>query len=220
MQVAFPYPVELRSQLPTWVGLRHQPFTNIDSETFGRPTLNGFWKVEMGVVARGMQAHLALSSFVTQMSAGGTVCALPICTTWRPRDAQGRSLVGRGFASPYVTDHTGFGSDPFDGFRLLAQARHRDSYIDVIRPGLSQLLPGHFITLGERLHQVVKVTHINEQPNRIRVSVMPNIRGGYPTNTTVVVDHLQLRAQMEDADDVEHWQVPHSKAKAVFLEAF
>src|SRR5690606_6513323 len=112
-------------------------------------------------------------------------------------DNHGRRLSMGGVAPEYTFDHVGFINDPFEGFTLRAAASPRDSYIDVNKPALSQLWPGHFITLGDRIHQVVNVTSIGEFPNRIRVSVMPNIREAQPVGEVVIVDQLRLRCRME-----------------------
>lgn len=128
MQVSFPFPVKLQSSVPKLEGLRFQPFTNIDGETFAKPALNGVWRLDMTVLAHDMQSHLALSSFVTQMSAAGTTCVVPVCTQWRPNDQNGRRLTGCDMAPVYTFDHVGFLGEPFDGFTLRAAAAHRASY--------------------------------------------------------------------------------------------
>lgn len=202
MQVSFPFPVKLQSSVPKLEGLRFQPFTNIDGETFAKPALNGFWRLDMTVLAHDMQSHLALSSFVTQMSAAGTTCVVPVCTQWRPNDQRGRRLTGCDMAPAYTFDHVGFLGEPFDGFTLRAAAAHRASYIDVNKPALSQLWPGHFISLGDRLHQVVNTTAINESETAIRVSIMPNIREAQPSGAVVIVDQLRLKVMMESGDQI------------------
>lgn len=202
MQVSFPFPVKLQSSVPKLEGLRFQPFTNVDGETFAKPALNGFWRLDMTVLAHDMQSHLALSSFITQMSAAGTTCIVPVCTQWRPNDQRGRRLTGCDMAPLYMFDHVGFMGEPFDGFTLRAAAAHRASYIDVNKPALSQLWPGHFITLGDRLHQVVNTTAIGESETAIRVSIMPNIREAQPPGAVVVVDQLRLKCMLESGDQI------------------
>lgn len=202
MQVSFPFPVKLQSSVPRLEGLRFQPFTNIDGETFAKPALNGFWRLDMTVLAHDMQSHLALSSFITQMSAAGTTCVVPVCTQWRPNDQRGRRLTGCDMAPLYMFDHVGFMGEPFDGFTLRAAAAHRASYIDVNKPSLSQLWPGHFITLGDRLHQVVNTTSIGESETAIRVSIMPSVREAQPSGAVVVVDQLRLKCVMESGDQI------------------
>lgn len=202
MQVSFPFPVKLQSSVPKLEGLRFQPFTNIDGETFAKPALNGFWRLDMTVLAHDMQSHLALSSFITQMSAAGTTCVVPVCTQWRPNDQNGRRLTGCDMAPAYTFDHVGFLGEPFDGFTLRAAAAHRASYINVNKPRLSQLWPGMFISLGDRLHQVVNTTSINESETAIRVSIMPNIREAQPLGTVVIVDQLRLKVMMESGDQI------------------
>lgn len=219
MRVAFPYPVRLQSSLPRLEGQRLGTFTNIDGETFSRPSLNGFWRVDMTVVAYTMQAQLALSAFVTAMS-GHARCVVPICTGWRPNDANGRPLARGGVAPEYTLDHVGFANDPFDGFTLRASASHRDSYIDVNKPALSHLWPGMFVTIGEHLHQVVNVSAIAESDTASRVSVMPSIRGNHDTGTVVVVDQLKLLCAMESGDQVGLDTSPIKTARLSFIEAF
>lgn len=218
MQVPFPWPVRIMSQIPQLDGTRHEPFTNIDGEPFAKPSLNGHWRVEMQVVARGMQGHLALSSFITSMS-GAATCVIPICA-WLPNDQRGRRLTARDMAPRFTFDHTGFLGEPFDGFTLRAAAQRRDSYVDINKPALSQLWPGHFISLGDRLHQVVNVTAIDESETAIRVSVMPNLRQDYPLGELVVVDQLRLRCRMLDADQISQIGEPFKTPTISFVEAF
>lgn len=219
MQVTFPYPVRLHSAVPTLSGMRLNPFTNIDGEAFARPTLNGRWRLEMRVVAWGMQAQLALSSFITSMS-GHATCVVPVYTQWRPNDRNGRMLARGGIASEYTFDHVGFASEPFDGFRLRAPASHRHSYIDIEKPLLSDLRPGHYITLGDRLHHVVNVSAIGESETAIRVSVMPNIRDNHDSGTVVIVDQLRLKCHMESGDQIGLSTDPIKVAGLSFVEAF
>lgn len=219
MRVAFPYPVRLQSSIPRLDGQRLGTFTNIDGEAFARPSLNGFWRVDMTVVARDMQAQLALSAFVTAMS-GHARCVVPICTQWRPNDDRGRPLARGGVAPEYTFDHVGFANDPFDGFTLRAPASHRDSYIDVDKPALSHLRPGMFISPGERLHQVVNVSAIADSETAIRVSVLPPIRGNHDAGSLVVVDQLRLLCQMESGDQIGVDTSPIKTARLSFIEAF
>lgn len=219
MRVAFPHPVRLQSSLPRLDGQRLGTFTNIDGETFSKPSLNGFWRVDMDVIAYTMQSQLALSAFVTAMS-GHARCVVPICTGWRPNDNRGRPLARGGVAPEYTLDHTGFANDPFDGFTLRAPASHRDSYIDVTKPELSHLWPGMHITLGERLHQVVSVSAIDESETAIRASVMPPIRGNHDAGAIVVVDQLRLLCQMESGDQIGLDTSPIKTARLSFIEAF
>ena len=219
MRVAFPYPVRLQSSIPRLDGQRLGTFTNIDGEAFARPSLNGYWRLDMTVVAREMQAQLALSAFVTAMS-GHARCVVPICTQWRPNDDRGRPLARGGVAPEYTFDHVGFANDPFDGFTLRAPASHRDSFIDVNKPELSHLWPGMFITLGERLHQVINVSAIADSDTAIRASVMPPIRGNHDAGTVVVVDQLRLLCAMESGDQIGLDTSPIKTARLSFIEAF
>lgn len=219
MRFSFPHPVRLQSSVPVLQGMRHDPFINIDNESFGKPTLNGFWRLDMQVVALDMQAHLALSAFVTAMS-GHAECVVPVCVQWRPNDNTGRRLTGGHPVSAWTFDHAGFATDPFDGFTLEAPAGHRDSYIDVNKPRLSNLAPGHYVTLGDRLHQVVNVSAIDEREDRIRVSLMPNIRGDHPAGTIVVVDQLRLRCRMESGDQIGLDLGRFRQSTLSFIEAF
>lgn len=219
MEFSFPYPVKLQSSLPTLGGLRLGRFTNIDGEPFDRPSLNGVWRLDVRVVARGMDAQLALSAFVTAMSGNGT-CVVPVCTQWRPNGYNGRMLARGGVAPEYTFDHVGFSDDPFDGFTLRSPASQRDSFIDINKPELSQLRPGHMITLDDRLYHVIKVSSIAESETAIRVSVMPNIRGNHDAGEIVIVDQLRLKCRMESGDQIGFSTEPMKLASLSFIEAF
>ncbi|RWR28855.1 hypothetical protein D2T31_12140 [Sinirhodobacter populi] len=208
------------SQTVTLDGMRFDPFTNIQGETFANPTLNGYWRIDMQLVARTAQEKLALSSFITQMSPGSARCIVPVCGVARPNDANGRPLTGCLMAPEYTYDHVGFRGEVFRGYTLEAAASHRDSYIDVVKPALSALWPGHYISLGDRLHQVVNVTHLDESETRVRLSVMPSIRGNHAAGETVIVDSTRLACRLESGDQ---FAVGGSKFKTVslsFVEAF
>ena len=219
MRVAFPHPVRLQSSLPRLDGQRLGQFTNIDGETFARPSLNAFWRVDMTVVAYTMQAQLALSSFVTAMS-GNARCVVPICTGWRPNDVNGRMLARGGVAPEYTLDHVGFENDPFTGFLLRSSASHRNTFIDVTKPALSHLWPGMFITIADRLHQVMNVSAIHDSETACRVSIMPPIRGNHDAGTVVVVDQLKLICRLESGDQIGLDTSPIKTARLSFVEAF
>lgn len=219
MQIAFPPGILISRIKPRLMGLRHDPFVNIDGEPFARPTLNGLWRVDVTMIASTERQVLALSSFLTAMR-GQATTLLPMTTRWLPNGDNGRRLHGFAHAARAGRDVLHFAEAPFDGFTLRAAASHRDGYIDVNTPALSELVAGHFLTLGDRLHQVVNVTSIGEHARRYRVSVMPNLRAAYPADEIVIVDHLQLRCMLESADDIEAWNVPHAEIGATFVEAF
>lgn len=220
MDVAFPHPVRVRTSVPSLTGLRYQPFTNIDGETFAVPALNGFWKLDMSLIATDIRAQLALSAFVTQMEAAGATCIVPVAVQARPNDDTGRMIRPNAAAPEYTFDHVGWDGAPFDGFKLRVAAAHRDSYLDINKPALSQLWPGHYITLDDRLYQVVKVSAIAESETAIRVSVMPNIRGAHTINKVVVVDQLALKCKMESGDQIGASFEPVRFGNVSFVEAF
>ncbi|MCZ4351529.1 hypothetical protein O4H61_03285 [Roseovarius aestuarii] len=220
MQVAFPYPVKVRTSIPLLSGLRFTPFTNIDGESFAKPALNGFWRLDLGLLAIDMQGQLALSAFVTQMEAASATCVVPICVQWLPNDETGRMLRASRAAPDFTFDHIGWDGDPFDGYTLSAAASHRDSFIDVTKPALSQIWPGHYISLGDQLYQVTAVSAIGESETEIRLSVMPNIRGDHDVDDVVIVDQLRLNCRMEIGDQIGSGIDVVKAANISLVEAF
>lgn len=202
MEYGFPFPVRIQSQVPQLEGLRLSPFTNLDGEQHPRPTLNGRWRINMAVVARGEGAQLALAAFYDAMSQGGATCVVPVCTQFRPNNHDGRMLTGCDMAPEYTFEHVGFLGEPFDGFTLRVAANHRDSYIDVNMPLLSKIRAGHLISLGERLHRVINVNFISESETAARLSLIPNVRGSYPAGEIVIVDQLRIKCQMLEGDPI------------------
>lgn len=219
MQVAFPFPVRLSSSVPRLEGQRLSTFTNIDGESFAQPALNAYWRIDMNVVATTTQAQMALSAFVTAMG-GHATCVVPICTQWRPNNSAGRPLARGGHAPDFMTDHTGFVNSPFPGFSLRSAASHRDSYLEITKPELSQLMPGHFVSLGDRLHQVIAVSAINESRTEVRASVLPCVRGNYDVGSLVVVDQLRLICRLESGDQIGLDTNAFKPATLSFVEAF
>ncbi|OJH46170.1 hypothetical protein [Paracoccus sp. SM22M-07] len=219
MQINFPGNIRIKRIRPRLEGLRSSPFVNIDGEPYARPSLNGRWRVEMDLMCAIEDEYLALSAFLMAMSAGNTT-TLPMTTHWLPNDSNGRRLNGFAEAPEFTGNHEGWISEPFAGYTLRTPATRRDSFIDVNVPELSQLRPGHRITLGDRLHEVIGASHIAESDTAQRLSLMPNVRQNADAGSLVVVDQLKLHAQMESAGDLEVWQVPFGEVTAVFVEAF
>ena len=220
MQVSFPYPVCVQTTSMDLDGMRFSPFTNIDNESFGKPTLNGFWRVDMSLIGLSQQAQLALSAFHTQMKPASARCVIPVISQWRPNDENGRMLAHNHPAPEWTFDHVGFAAEPFDGFTLRPAVSHRESYIDVDKPALSQLWPGHYISLGKHLHKVVNVSAIDESETAIRVSVMPNIRGNHNAGEVVIVDQLALEVTCVESDPIVNEGARMSPVGFSFVEAF
>jgi hypothetical protein len=220
MEVAFPWPCRVASCVPKLEGLRHEPFVNIDGEPFARPTLNGFWSVDLELFARGNEAQMAMSGFVTSMSAGGTSCVIPIPSHWRPVDARGRRIAGSNPSPLFTRGHAGFASQPFGGYTLRAAAGRRNSYIDINMPALGQIVVGQLITLGDRLHQVVNMSALDEHPSRARLSLMPNLRDFYPVGAVVVVDQLRLKVQMQTGEPIDPGRGLFKRSTLRMVEAF
>ena len=219
MQINFPGNIRIRRIRSRLEGLRLSPFTNIDGEPFARPSLNGHWRAEMDLLCSNEDEYLALSSFLTAMR-GGNTTVLPMTTQWLPNDASGRKLNGFQQAPEYTSTHEGWLGTPFGGYTLRAAAQRGHSFIDVNAPALSKLRPGHKISLGERMHEVIADSAIGEMETAQRVSLMPNVRDNQNVGAVVVVDQLKLRAQMESAGDLDTWNIPFGEVTAVFIEAF
>lgn len=221
MQVSFPYPTRFISSMPDLDGLRHSPFVNIDNESFAAPKLNGYWRVNMRLLAHGMQGQLALSSFITAMRYAGTTCVIPICVHHWPNNEHGRPLSGNCAVNEWTDNHTGFVAEPFDGFRLVSNVSHRDSYVDVETPALSRLMPGHFFSLGnDTLYQVLNTNSISETPRRYRVHVAPFIRGDHAAGDLVIVDQIRLRCHMRSGEQIGLDTNLFKTSQLEFVEAF
>ncbi|CAM3090332.1 hypothetical protein PANO111632_02595 [Paracoccus nototheniae] len=219
MEIHFPGNIRIKRIRARLEGLRLSPFTNIDGETFARPQMNGFWRVEMDLMCAEEDEYLALSSFLTAMR-GGNTTVLPMTTHWLPNGSNGRRLNGFQEAPEFTAEHAGFASDPFPGFTLRAPCARRNSFIDVNTPELSRLRSGHDITIGERLYKVVNAVQLDESATAQRLSLMPNVRDDRAAGALVIVDQLRLRAQMESAGDLEAWNIPSGEVTAIFIEAF
>lgn len=222
MQIAFPDPVKLRTSVPVLDGLRHgEGFINIDGETFGKPRLNGRWRVSMDVFSHDMQSHLALTHFVTAMSPGHATCAVPIHLPYRPLGNDNRMLSACRTAPDHSVHHLGYKSEPYDGFILSAAAARRDGHIVVTRTNEGQVLPGMHITLGNRLHQVMDVSHPDETDRKkTRLDLLPYLRADYPAGEIVIVDYLTVLCRMVRGDQIGATLGPVQTSRLEFVEAF
>lgn len=77
-----------------------------------------------------------------------------------------------------------------------------------------------FISLGDRLHQVVNTTSIGESETAIRVSIMPNVREAQPLGTVVIVDQLRLKCMMESGEQIGVTTGRFQSSTLSFVEAF
>lgn len=220
MEFAFPGGLHLLSNAATLTGMRGDPFININGEPFGRPMLNGAWQIRMQVLAKSAQSKLGLSAFVTAMQIPHATCMVPVRALSYPADAAGRPLSASMISPEFGADHMGFAADRAEGYELLTAASHRDSWIDLVKPAASQLMPGHYLTIGDRLYQVIRVSALGESETAVRVSVLPNIRGSHAAGTPVVIDRLQLRCRLQDGDQFGRSIERHAVVPLTFIEAF
>lgn len=220
MEFGFPYPVRVLSQTAALMGMRGEPFTNIDGEPFGKPQLNGFWRIEMEVYAKTRMAAMALSAFITAMQQGGTTAIVPICTMGRPTDDTGREIAGIHPGPDYPTDHTGFEAQDYPGVTLETAAFHRDSYIDIAKPALTTIWPGHYVSIKDRLYQVIMASAVNDDDERMRLTVRPPIRGNHDPGDVVVINQLRVRCMLHDAQQVGFAPGNARTTSLTFIEAF
>lgn len=218
-RVDFSRRINIVSIKPALLGQRFEPFTNIDGESFAKPSLGGFWSFEVQMGALDEPGMLAISALTTAMG-GSATTLLPLSNQWVPGDETGRRLAAFLQGPEWGMDHGGYQAAPFDGYKLLAAGFLRDSYIDVSKPELSHIWPGHFITLGERLHQVIAVSAIDDDPTKARLTIRPGLRGNYPPGELVVVDYLVCLCRMQESEEVLLHSTPHQQVAATFVEAF
>lgn len=223
MDFAFPHPVSIQSNEPKLEQLRRAPFMNVDGELFATPQLNGRWRIDMSVLARTQHGELALSAFITGMSQAGAFCNVPICTKYRPNASNGRMLSGNQVRGFWFESHVGWKNDPFGGYRAIADAAVRDSYIDISAPDLGAIIPGMFISLGRgRLHKVLKATHVGsgQRDNEQRLHIAPNLRDPVAAGDVIIVDQLVLRCWLDTSGHVPFDGHPHKRVDLSFVEAF
>lgn len=220
MEFAFPGGLRLIRNVPVLQGMRHDPFTNIDGEPFGQPSMSGHWQIQMQVLVDDERSKLALSAFITGMQMPQATCLVPVRAIGYPSDDRGVPVSGGKVSPEYGADHLGYEADPAPGYQLRAAAAHRHSFVDVTKPRLSQLLPGHMLSIGDRLYQAVQVTAIDELETAVRVSVLPLIRGAHETATPVIVDRLRVRCHLLDGDQIGRAIEKQQSVSLNFIEAF
>ena len=165
MQVTFPHLARWQDVQFHMSGQSLEAQQSISGAETIVPVPRGRWKASISMVLRGEAAVLQWQAFLAQMQGRIGTTLVPARSRYRPNDRDGH---GVGFcnvadiADAQTMDHFGFANPPLDMIRVNQNAALRATEIEVRYPNSTGLRPGHFFSIGERLHQVQAVYKLRD----------------------------------------------------------
>lgn len=157
MQVTFPYLAGWRSLRFWTVGNALTPQEGITGAETIVPVPRARWMASGEAVIRGEAGFLQWQAFIAQMEGMVGTTLVPCQTIFGARDRNGRRLsFGQtgGVQSAQTFEHFGMDGGAVQRLINVFDAPLRSTEISVTRHDSTGIRPGHFFSLGERLHQV------------------------------------------------------------------
>lgn len=161
---------------------------------------SGHWVAEASFSIYTEEQYLLWQGFIAEMRGVLGTTLVPAMPRWLPFDAQARRLDSQDatdLGDGPIWDGTGLGMPLTVHAYLNAGASLRDGEIRVHYTDTLGLRPGHLITLGDNLHQVVSAH--NYGPNIYKVQIEPILRQNFPQYEPVVIDRPHCRMRFADS---------------------
>lgn len=201
MDVTFPHGVSRQSSTFARAGLSQEPKTAITGAQTVVPTQGGHWTATVSLLLRGEAQELAWMAFLAQMEGRIGVTQVPVNYAWRPRDRDGH-VVSFCKVAPLsgaqTAEHFGFASVPMVTVTLGGGAL-RATEMDYSRNNVDALRPGHYFSVGERLHQVQLTWRDRNGVDRMRF--WPPLRRAVEAGETATLDRPVCRMRFATEDE-------------------
>lgn len=165
------------------------------------PTARARWVATVGFALKGEAAALQWQGFLAQMQGRVGTTLVPARSRYRPKDGGGISRpfcdVGN-LTTGQTMEHWGFANQPLGQIIVNQNAGLRATEIEVRYPDSSGLRPGHFFSLGDRLHRVRAAywSRDTEFGPRYAVHFDPPLRAAVTAGATVEVNRPVCRMRM------------------------
>lgn len=119
----------------------------------------GFWLADMEINVRGEHRTLAWRAFYAAMDGMAGECLVPVFTSYRPVDGNGRRLAFAGASTlndgdVFAADNTGLGQTETPIMWVDAVAAAGSTRITIRHPNVPPLRPGHWFGIGERAYLI------------------------------------------------------------------
>ena len=190
------------------------------------PTLRGRWTASATMWAHGEAAVLQWQAFLAQMQGRIGTTLVPAFSHHRPKDRDGHDVGFAGVANiadAETMDHFGLANPPLEMVRVNLNASLRATRIEVRYPNSTGLRPGHFFSIGDRLHQAQAVHKSRDSENgpRYAVHFQPPLRAPVLAGDLVEVARpvCRMRFASEDEGQFEQTIGGVMRATVNFVEA-
>ena len=195
--VDFPYAVHWTDVAFQLVGQAASAGFGLSGASINVASNSGHWVADVSFLIRTEDQYFGWQGFIAEMRGTVGTTVVPCRQRYLPFDGQARRMNGLGavdFGGSSFPDTSGLGQSTTIHAELAAPASLRDGVISVRYLDTTGLRPGHYITIGENLHQVI--TAHETAPDVYAIQIEPLIRQAYPALERVVLDRPHCRMRM------------------------
>lgn len=175
-------------------GMSIAPAESISGVSTIVPTLKARWNASLSFVLRNdEEATLQWLAFLTQMRGMLGTTLVPCRSRFRPLDRDGHTACfenAGGFSDAQTMEQWGFVNSPRTMISVTTAGALRDTQLEVSLPNSTGIRPGHYFSVGERLHRVSSVWHsrdVGSSP-RYGVAFYPPLRANVNVGARLEVD--------------------------------
>lgn len=161
------------------------------------PTMRGRWMATANFALDGEAATLQWQAFLAQMQGRIGTTLVPCGYKFRPRDRNGRGLSFADVANlsdAQTWEHFGFENTSLNRITLASAAPLRATQLNINLFDTTGLRPGHFFSIGERLHRVQ--SHWEPTAGTHRVLIEPPLRAAAGAGTRLEIERPVCRMRM------------------------
>lgn len=197
MQATFPHLCYQQSAQFMPVGMSLEPQDSINGTPTIIPTMRARWMAQVGFALNGEAATLQWRAFLMQMQGRLGTTLVPVYSKYGARDRDGHPLPFCDIASiegAQTWEHFGFENTPIRRVSVKSAAALRATQLDLTLFDTTGLRPGHFFSIGERLHAVT--THWQPDSATHRITFVPPLRSAVAAGTRVEIERPVCRMRM------------------------
>lgn len=205
MEAAFPFMAGFRSGRPYLTGQTIETPRSISGVRSTVPSLSARWTLNGQFVFHGEAATLQWDAFIGQMKGRTATTLVPIYQRYLPRDRDGKTLSSQNvarLAGAQTWEGFGFENEQITRIKTASAASLRATTLDLTLLDTTGLRPGHFFSIGERLHKVL--THSQPTPATHRITFYPPLREAAASGTHVEIETPVCKMRFVDDDEGQY----------------
>ena len=202
MEAAFPFMAGFRSGLPYLAGQTIDTPRSISGVQGVVPSMSARWIMECQFVFHGEAATLQWDAFIGQMGGRQATTLVPVHQRYMPKERNGRPLASKNvarLAGAQTWEGFGFENTRVTRIRTAAAAPLRATVLDLELLDTTGLRPGHFFSIGDRLHKVL--THVQPTLDTHRITFQPPLRKAVAAGAHVEIETPVCRMRFVSDDE-------------------